>query len=144
MGIRVSLRRTFLAILMSFAVASLILGSLSPVTVFLLWNLPREAGTVYLAYHANLLVHVCAIAAAGVAANLRLLGVLAHLCGDRRLARRVLLCWLGGNLFLGAQLSWILRPFFGTPGLPVQFVRPNALESNFFESLIRVISQLVR
>jgi LmbE family N-acetylglucosaminyl deacetylase len=38
-------------------------------------------------------------------------------------AWRVISAWLAANLFLGSQLSWILRPFIGSPGLPVEFLR---------------------
>jgi hypothetical protein len=46
-----------------------------------------------------------------------------------------LLAWLAGNLFLGSQLSWILRPFIGSPNLPVQFVRDHPLNGNFYEAV---------
>ena len=53
-----------------------------------------------------------------------------------------MLAWLGGNGFLGAQFSWILRPFFGTPGLEVQFLRPNPLRGNFYQTVWRSIDQI--
>ena len=87
--------------------------------------------------------HPAVIAFAGITANLRLYQALRAWCGQPGPAIRVLLGWLTGNLFLGSQLSWILRPFVGSPGIPVEFVRPNALESNFFEALLFSIRQLL-
>jgi hypothetical protein len=41
--------------------------------------------------------------------------------GRASTARAVLLSWLAGNFFLGAQLAWTLRPFIGLPKLPCNF-----------------------
>ena len=35
----------------------------------------------------------------------------------------------------GSQVSWILRPFIGSPDLAVQFLRHNALHGNFYETV---------
>jgi len=51
----------------------------------------------------------------------------------------VLYAWQAGNLFLGSQLSWILRPFIGLPSLPVEFLRTNALHGNFYENVLRSV-----
>src|SRR6266852_1787755 len=40
LGLNISLRQTFLAILFSFTIASAILGSFSPLAAFLVWNAP--------------------------------------------------------------------------------------------------------
>ena len=58
-------------------------------------------------------------------------------------ARRVLLSWLAGNLLLGSQLAWMLRPFIGSPKLSVQFLRPDFLRGNFFEAVGRAIAHLL-
>ena len=55
-----------------------------------------------------------------------------------------LLSWLGGNLLLGSQISWILRPFIGSPGLPVQFLRADPLRGNFFEAVWNSVHLLFR
>ena len=138
LGLNLRFRESLLAILMSHTVAAVILGSLCPVMLFLVWNAPplnpaMARGT--LGYEFVQLVNVAAIAFAGVAANVRLVQLLEH-CGGTVVARRVLFAWLAGNLFLGAQLAWNLRPFIGAPELPVAFLRPNAFEGNFFESVL--------
>src|SRR6202012_4665926 len=40
LGLNVTFRQSFTAVLLSFAVTSLVLGSLSPVALFIVWNTP--------------------------------------------------------------------------------------------------------
>jgi hypothetical protein len=51
--------------------------------------------------------------------------------------------WLAGNLLLGSQISWVLRPFVGSPTLPVQFMRGDAWQGSFFESVFRSLQRLL-
>jgi hypothetical protein len=146
LGLNISFRQSLLAILTSFTIASAILGAFSPLAAFLVWNTPaltpelEHAGSVYGFVK---VVHVVIIAFAGTVSNLRLLQLLRALSPNGAVARRVLLAWLAGNLFLGSQLTWILRPFIGSPGLPVQFLREKALEGNFYENLLHTVLQLI-
>lgn len=134
LGAGLSFKQTSLAILMSFAIAALILGGLSPITLFIWYNAPPLASdSATIGHSLMLLAHVCAIAFAGVMANRRLFDLLRKVSGDSRNARVVLLSWLAGNLFLGAQLAWNLRPFIGHPSLAVQFLRDEPLRGNFYE-----------
>jgi len=146
LGLNIGFRQSFLAILMSFTMASAILGSFSPLTAFLVWNAPplSAASTIQQeTYSAIQLTHVAVIAFAGIAANLRLVQLLRQLAVDATIARRVLLAWLAGNLFFGSQLSWILRPFIGSPGLPVEFLRQTAFQGNFYETVLRSVLSLL-
>ncbi len=138
LGAGLSFRDTLFAIGRSFAVFALIVGGIGlPAASFTLtlpeWNDP--GGRQW--YRTLLLIHTGVIAGGGVLANMRLFGTLAAACG-RAVARRVLVAWLAGNLFVGAQLSYTLRPFFGNPDLPVQFLRPNPFQGNFYEAVWRL------
>ena len=138
LGLNIPFRQSFLAILMSFTIAGAILGSFSPLVAFVIWNSPPMTTNVHQSagpYSFILFTFVVIIAFAGIASNLRLLQLLRHLGGQRNVAWRVLLAWLIGNLFFGTQLSWILRPFIGAPGLPVQFLRADAFHGNFYETI---------
>jgi len=77
-----------------------------------------------------------------VTANLRLARLLVRWGGSAAVGRRVLFAWLLGNFLLGSQLSWILRPFIGSPGLPVEFLRENALKGNFYETVLGALRNL--
>lgn len=146
LGLNITLRQSLLAVLMSFTIAAVVLGSFSPLAAYLVWNAPPispnpwESGGAYAVIQ---LTHVVVIAFAGITANVRLYQLLVRLGGSIVVARRVLIAWLAVNLFLGSQLSWILRPFIGSPVLPVEFLRPNAFQGNFYETVFRSLMNLL-
>jgi hypothetical protein len=145
LGLNLRFRQTLLAVLMSFTIAAVILGSFGPIVWFVTWNIPplkTGQGAALTAHSVHLLTQVCLIAFAGVVANLRLIQLLRRLSGSVRIARRILFAWLAGNLLLGSQLSWLLRPFVGSPGLPVEFLRKEAFHGNFFEAVLRAAKNL--
>ena len=143
LGLPITFRQTFISIVTCFAISSAILGSFSPVMLFLLFNTPPLSSTDALfGHHLLLLAHVGLIAFAGVAGHVRLWRLLLHLSGRRSLAGRILSSWLAINLFLGCQLSWSLRPFVGTPNLPIEFLREDAFRGTFYESIYKVLLQL--
>jgi hypothetical protein len=72
----------------------------------------------------------------------RLLQLLRQLSGKPVIAYRVMFAWLAGNLFLGSQLTWILRPFIGSPDLPIQFLRETAFQGNFYETFFHALRSL--
>lgn len=145
LGLNLRFRQSLLAILMSFTIASAILGSFSPLMFFMVWNAPPislNAETSTTTYIIIQLTQVGVIAFAGVAANLRLIQLLRRLSGSATVARKILFAWLAGNLFLGSQLCWILRPFIGSPGLPLEFLRPNPFQGTFYETVFRAVLHL--
>jgi hypothetical protein len=139
LGLNISLRQSFLAVLLSFTIVSAILGAFSPLAAFVIWNAPplsSAAQNLHSTYSFIQLMHVGVIAFAGIVGNLRLHLLLRQLSGNAATAWRVLFAWLAGNFFFGTQLSWILRPFIGSPGLEVDFLRKTAFQGNFYESVI--------
>ena len=146
LGLNISFRQSFMAILMSFTIAAAILGSFSPLAAFLVWNTPPMSPEAVStpAYSFIKLAHVAVIAFAGVAGNVRLFQLLTRIGESKAIARRVLFAWLAGNLFFGSQLSWILRPFIGSPGLPVEFLRNTAFHGNFYENVFRALQQILQ
>ena len=146
LGIDLRFRQSVMLVLMSFTMAAAILGSFAPIVFFIIWNTPSLAGQTEISwatYNFVQLTQVVIIAFAGVASNIRLLRLLRALSGSASVARKVLFAWLAGNLFLGGQLCWILRPFIGSPALPVEFLRANAFHGNFYETVVRAIGHLL-
>ncbi|MCX6896142.1 MAG: hypothetical protein NTZ16_11715 [Verrucomicrobia bacterium] len=139
LGLNLTVRQSVHAVLMSFTISAAILGAFAPLTAFMVWNAPpltEHFASSRTTYSSIQLAHVVIIAFAGIAGNARLFQLLQRLAdGNRRGARRVMFAWLAGNLFLGSQLSWVLRPFIGSPHLPVQFFRAHAMAGGFFESV---------
>ena len=146
LGLNLGFRQSALAILMCFTIAAAILGAFSPVVFFLVWNAPPLSARAEISsatYSFIQLSHVALIAFAGVTANVRLFQLLQRLSGSAHVARKILFAWLAGNLFLGSQLSWILRPFIGLPDLPVEFLRANAFQGNFYETVLHAVGRLL-
>lgn len=136
LGSGMSFRQTMQACLMSFALFALIVGSLAPVMIGMALDRPPDgAAELYGWYRAFLLTNTAVIAFAGVIANHKLLRLIEAFSGSRPAAIRTLVAWLAGNLFVGAQLSYNLRPFFGNPDLPVQFLRPDPFDGTFYEAV---------
>jgi hypothetical protein len=145
LGTNISFRQSLLAVLMSFTIAATVLGACAPLIYFVIWNAPAlvtKTASAGRTHSMILLTVVGAIAIAGIVANARLLQLLHQLSGSRSSARRTLVAWLAGNLFLGSQVSWILRPFVGSPSLSIQFLRDDPLNGNFFESIFRALQRL--
>ena len=61
----------------------------------------------------------------------------------RALGRRIKLVftiWMFVFGLVGAQMSWILRPFVGSPDIPFQWFRPRG--SNFFEAVAGLLQSM--
>lgn len=134
LGSGLGFRQSLLAQIMSFAVAALLLGSLAPAAFFLATSAP--------AYANFMVTHILLIAYAGVVANVHLFRLLLASTPNSRIAAITLMSWLAGNAFVGAQFSWILRPFFGRPTLPVAFLREQPLKGTFYESVWNSVEQI--
>jgi hypothetical protein len=135
-------RQSLLALLSAFAVSALILGSLSPVTLMLALDAPAPDSPQAASAHSGyLLFHVLLIAVAGIAGTLTLHRILRERCPSRAVAGATLLAWLAGNGLLGMQFSWILRPFFGTPTLKVQFLREDPMNGSFLEAVWHALNR---
>lgn len=136
LGSGMSFRQTLQACLMSFALFALIVGSLSPIVIGMALDRPAD-GAPELSdwYRIFLLTNTAVIAFAGVIANHKLLRLIEAFSGSRVAALRTLIAWLAGNLFVGSQLSYNLRPFFGNPSLKVHFLRPDPFDGTFYEAV---------
>jgi hypothetical protein len=144
LGLNIGFRQAFLAVLISFTIAAIILTGFTPLILFLIWNVPSLSSHAPIpSYSVIMIVLVAVIAFAGIAGNARLLQLLRQLSGSATIARRILIAWLGGNLFLGAQISWILRPFVGSPSLPVEFVRADGFHGTFYEAVFHSLKILL-
>lgn len=142
LGAGMGFRQTVFVILLSFALFSILVGALSPVAFFVALNLPRfQAAAAGTAHSTTLALHVGLIAYAGVLAHFHLLRLLFRAAPTTKQALQTWAAWIAGNLFVGAQIAYVLRPFFGEPQLPVALLREDALASNFYLGLWGTLSQ---
>jgi uncharacterized membrane protein len=56
--------------------------------------------------------------------------------------RQMLWTWLAIYVFVGIQMAWVLRPFVGAPGTPVQFFRQQSW-GNAYDVVARLIYDAV-
>jgi hypothetical protein len=146
LGLNVTYRQSFAIILMTFTIASVLLAAFAPIAFFVVWNAPPLNAATRLVspeYGFLQLCHVTFIAVAGVIGNVRLLPLLRAWSGNHRIARKVLLAWLAGNLLLGSQICWVLRPFIWDPARPVEFVGREAFHGSFYETVFEALRRLL-
>ena len=140
LGSGIGFRKSLQFLLTGFAIMSIILGALSPISFFATLNMPEPGALGDATWHgANLLLHTSLIAYAGILAHSRLLHYVRDYADSPSAGTYTFLAWLTGNLFAGAQISWILRPFFVSPGLEVEFLRVDPFDGNFYEAVFRAI-----
>ena len=146
LGLNLTLRQALMTILISFAIASILLGAFSPVAAFVVWNTPPLTDATRLGaaeYGLLQLTHVVFIAFAGVTGNLCLAPLLRQWSGHTVVAHKVLLAWLAANLFLGSQIAWVLRPFIWDPARPVEFIGQEYLRGSFYETVFEAARRLL-
>jgi hypothetical protein len=135
---KLSFRQVAACCLLGLAVTAAMLGALAPVAWFLVSHAPAlsadHEASLRVA-HQLLTAHVVVFAIAGVLGVRRMYGLLGTLIDDPAVARRVLWTWLAVEGLVGAELSWILRPFLGKPGLPITLLRADAFDSGFFDEV---------
>ena len=136
LGSGLSFKSTVFTVFAAMAVGAWILLALVPVALFFLLSGVSSGGShdeLRFAHNSILMTHVLILALAGVLGNLSLLQGLRRIVRPRCPSSGLFFAWLASYAFVGCQLSWILRPFVGSPFFPVEFLRPDALDRNFYE-----------
>lgn len=59
----------------------------------------------------------------------------------RRARKRILQLWVLVYAFVGTQMAWTLRPFFGAPGLPFEPFRQ--LGGNFYTNIVASLAEIL-
>jgi hypothetical protein len=59
---------------------------------------------------------------------------------ERQASMTLLYVWILLFGFVGTQLAWTLRPFFGSPGEKFEIFR--SLDGNFYVDIVRTLGQL--
>lgn len=140
-GSRKSLAQHFTYVLSAAAVIALLLCGFAPVVLFFLLTLSNKEYSFYL------LMNVAIFAVTGIFGVSFLYQAMRPTAGENEVAdtikirNRILQFWLMLYGFVGSQLGWTLRPFFGSPG-NFEIFRPK--DGNFltgvFQALANVLS----
>lgn len=136
LGLRDDLGAALRALLAAQGVLGVTLGALAPLAVFATLSL----GNPYLLTLCDALL----FAVATFAAQRSLRRHFEPLVARNRRHRAAVRAWLVLYAFTGIQLGWVLRPFRGTEGFAVQFLRPEAFEQNAYVVLLEHFVRLAR
>jgi hypothetical protein len=135
LGLRSEFRAALGAIAAGQAGTTLALASLAPITRFVYVGGVGHAGALVLSAGMFTLA-----AGAGYAVMVRRYRPLVARTGKHRV---MLAAWITMYVFVGIQMGWMLRPFVGTPGMGVTFVRQEPL-SNAYVAVARIVVESVR
>jgi hypothetical protein len=130
LGLRSDLARIVRALMATQAGLTIILASLAPFTA--LWYISGNA------HQAAILFNGLMFAVASFSAQWMLRRAYMPLIRSNPRHRWMLRTWLVIYVFVGIQMGWVLRPFIGDPGMPVQFFREGSW-SNAYEVVILMI-----
>jgi hypothetical protein len=132
-----SLSQNFAVLLSAVTMTSMVLLAFAPVVLFFMVSTSQ--------YQFFKLLNVGIFAVAGWIGIRQLgQGMWMLTATDRRGARtrgRILRLWILLYAFVGSQLAWTLRPFFGAPGLPFELFR--GLGGNFYTNIFASIGELL-
>lgn len=124
-------------ILTAVSVTSVLLFSFAPITLFFLLTTNNYQFLILLNVLIFALTGFIGISSLYQATNL----VLEQDNEGSKTRQKILQFWLFLYAFVGSQLGWTLRPFFGTPDSAFQLFRER--EGNFYLSVIQAISYLL-
>jgi uncharacterized membrane protein len=137
-GSRSSILQHFVVLLTSVSVISVLLFSLAPVTLFFLITTPDS-------YQFFKLLNVFIFGITGIFGVKFLYEGMQLLSQQDEVGKKtrttILRSWLLLYAFVGMQLGWFLRPFFGAPGTKFELFR--AVKGNFYLDIVAAISEIL-
>jgi hypothetical protein len=133
-GSRLRVHQTLAVVLSAMATTAVLTLGFTPISVFFLLSARSYAffkilNVAVLTLTGVVGLRVLVIGMAAVAPRAEGAGVPSN--------RRLLHGWLVVYAFVGTQLAWTLRPFFGAPGLPFELFR--TLEGNFYVNIVQTL-----
>jgi len=134
-GSRLSLSQTLTLILTAIAVTAVLTLSFAPIALFFWLTAPH--------YQFYKLLNVAILTLTGFSGLSFLWQGMRHVEGSEgaRLRSLALWAWIVVYGFVGTQMAWTLRPFFGAPGLPFEIFRD--LGGNFYVNVLQSIGEIL-
>jgi uncharacterized membrane protein len=137
-GSRSSIQQHFVVLLTAVSVISVLLFSLAPVTLFFMITAPNS-------YQFFKLLNVLVFGITGAFGVKFLYEGMQLLSQQDEVGKRtrttILRSWLFLYAFVGMQLGWFLRPFFGAPGSNFELFR--AVQGNFYLDIVAAMSEIL-
>ncbi|WP_445638432.1 Actin-binding WH2 domain-containing protein [Nostoc sp. DSM 114161] len=137
-GSRSTIQQHFVVLLTSVSVISVLLFSFAPVTLFFLITTPDS-------YQFFKLLNVSIFGITGIFGVKFLYEGIQLLSQQDEVGKTtrttILRFWLLLYAFVGMQLGWFFRPFFGAPGSQFELFR--AVKGNFYLDIIAAISEIL-
>lgn len=124
-------------VLTAVSITSVLLFSFAPITLFFLITTNNYQFLILLNVFVFALTGFIGVSSLYQATSL----VLEQDNEGSKTRQKILQFWLFLYAFVGSQLGWTLRPFFGTPGSVFELFRER--EGNFYLSVIKSISHLL-
>jgi hypothetical protein len=134
LGVRVRGSQLFALVVSSTGVSSMLLLAFAPVTAFFL--LTSADYTFYKLLNVTILALAAVMGARFLFRSLREIVP----SDTQSVAHRALLSWIVLYAFVGTQLGWTLRPFFGAPNLKFEVVRE--VGGNFYSDVAQSVGEL--
>ncbi len=138
LGSKLTLIQMLSVILSGFVLISSIMVSFAPIVIFFLLT----GGN----YSFMKLLHVGIFALSGLFGMRTIIETLKFSCEKKnvypKIGVQVFKFWIIILAFVGAQLSWSLRPFIGSKDQPFQLIRHQ--EGNIYKALIMTIEDLIK
>lgn len=125
LGVRPDFPAVLNALMLTQAGLTVLLAAFGPLTLF--WYASSAD------YDAAVLFNALVFGAASLTAQWLLRRHYQPLIARNPNHRALLRVWLGLYAFVGIQTAWVLRPFVGSPGEPVQFFRQEAWGNAYVE-----------
>jgi len=130
LGLRADFPRVVRALVSTQAGLTVVLASLAPITAF--------AYVSGIGYHPAILFNALMFGTASFTAQGLLRREYRDLVAHNPAHRAMLRAWLVVYVFVGIQMGWVLRPFIGDPGRPVQFFREDSW-SNAYLAVLDIV-----
>ncbi len=136
-GSKRSFGQHFTLVLTAVSVTSVLLFSFAPITLFFLITTNNYQFLILL----NVLIFSFT-GFIGISSLYQATSVVLEQDNEgSKTRRKIILSWLFLYAFVGSQLGWTLRPFFGTPGSIFQLFRDR--EGSFYLSVLQAIGYLL-
>jgi hypothetical protein len=137
-GSRSSFQQHFVVLMTAVSVISVLLFSFAPVTLFFLITAPQ-------AYQFFKILNVFIFGITGAFGVKFLYEGIQLLSQQDEVGKKtrttILRSWLLLYAFVGMQLGWFLRPFFGAPDTKFELFR--AVQGNFYLDIVAAISEIL-